>query len=194
MHAALIALGAHLRHPLALRPLGIRADLERRDAELRLVGDEFVHADDHATMLLDLPLLARRRLGDLALEPAGLESGTTPPTRLDLLEQRFGFALELVGERFDVVRAAERIDDVRHARLVGEHLLRAQRDLHRFFRRQRERLVHRVRVQRLRAAEHRGERLIRDAHDVVHRLLRGERDAGGLRVEAHDPRARLFAP
>ena len=112
--------------------------------------------------------------------------------RLDLLEHRLGLALELVGERLDVVRAAERIDDVRNAGLVGEHLLRAERDLHRFFGRQRQRLVHRVGVQRLRAAEHRGERLVRDADDVVHRLLRGERDAGGLRVEAHDPRARTL--
>ena len=69
-----IALGAHLRHALALRSLGVLADFENRDAELRLVGDELVDANDHATMLLDLPLLARRRLGDLALEPAGLES------------------------------------------------------------------------------------------------------------------------
>ena len=50
--------------------------------------------------------------------------------------------------------------------------------------RQRERLVAAVAVQRLRAAEHRGERLQRHAHDVVVRLLRGQRAAGGLRVEA----------
>src|SRR5205823_5144785 len=50
---------------------------------------------------------------------------------------------------------------------------------------------------RLRAAEHRGEGLQRDAHDVVVRLLRGERDARGLRMGAELQRAlvrRLVAP
>ena len=106
---------------------------------------------------------------------------------VDLLEQRFRFALELVRERLDIVGAAEWVDHVGHARLVGEDLLRAKRHLHRLFRRQRQRFVHAVGVQRLRAAEHRGEALIRHAHDVVHGLLRGERHTGRLRVKAHDP-------
>ncbi len=42
-------------------------------------------------------------------------------------------------------------------------------------------------MQRLRAAEHGGQRLERGAHDVVLRLLRGERRAAGLRVEAQHP-------
>ena len=57
--------------------------------------------------------------------------------------------------------------------------------------RQRQRLVAAVAVQRLRAAEHRGQRLQRDADDVVVRLLRGERAAGRLRVEAQLLRARV---
>ena len=52
-----------------------------------------------------------------------------------------------------------------------------------------ERLVERVGVQRLGAAADRGERLDRDAHDVVLGLLRGERRAGGLGVEAQPQRA-----
>ena len=56
--------------------------------------------------------------------------------------------------------------------------------------RQRERFVVAVRVQRLRAAEHRRQRLHRDAHDVVQRLLRLERDAARLRVKAQ-PAARV---
>ena len=47
----------------------------------------------------------------------------------------------------------------------------------------------RVGVQRLRAAEHRGQRLDRRAHDVVQRLLRGQRHPRGLGVEAHQQRA-----
>ena len=44
-------------------------------------------------------------------------------------------------------------------------------------------------MQRLRAAEHRGQRLQGHARDVVHRLLRGQRHSRGLRVKAHQPGA-----
>ena len=47
-------------------------------------------------------------------------------------------------------------------------------------------------MQRLRSAEHRGERLQRDAHHVVLRLLRGESRAGGLRMESQLPTGRFF--
>ena len=46
-------------------------------------------------------------------------------------------------------------------------------------------------MQRLRAAEHRRQRLQRDAHDVVVRLLRRERAAGRLRMEAKLLRPRI---
>ena len=59
-------------------------------------------------------------------------------------------------------------------------------------RRQRQRLVMGVGVQRLRAAQHPRQRLDRRARDVVERLLRRQRHAGGLRVEAHQPRLRLL--
>ncbi len=75
------------------------------------------------------------------------------------------------------------------AALVGDDLLRPQRQRRRLGGRQRERLVERVRVQRVGAAHHRRERLQRRAHDVVVRLLRRERHAGGLRVEAQLPRS-----
>ena len=58
--------------------------------------------------------------------------------------------------------------------------------------RQRERLVVAVRVERLRAAEHRREPLQRGAHEVVDRLLRREGRAAGLRVEAQHHRARVL--
>ncbi len=53
----------------------------------------------------------------------------------------------------------------------------------------REGLVVGVGVERLRAAEHGREGLDGDAGQVVERLLRRERDAGGLGVEAHPGRA-----
>ena len=87
--------------------------------------------------------------------------------------------------------AADRIDRVGDAALGRDDLLRPQRDARRFLGRQRQRLVAAVAVQRLRAAEHRRQRLQRDADDVVVRLLRGQRAAGGLRVEAQLLRARV---
>ena len=47
-------------------------------------------------------------------------------------------------------------------------------------------------MERLRAAEHAGQRLDRGAHDVVQRLLGGQRDAGGLGVEAQPHRLGLL--
>jgi hypothetical protein len=76
--------------------------------------------------------------------------------------------------------------------LLGDDLLRAQRDAHGVLGRQRERLVVGVRVQRLGAAEHAGQRLDRRAHDVVERLLGGQRHARGLHVRAHEPRLRVL--
>ena len=108
---------------------------------------------------------------------------------VDPRDQRPGAALDLVGQRLDEVGARERIDGVGRPGLVGDHLLGAQRELRRVLARQRERLVVAVGVQRLRAAADRGERLQRDAHDVVERLLRRQRDAAGLGVEAQHRRA-----
>ena len=75
------------------------------------------------------------------------------------------------------------------ARLVRDHLLGSQGDADGVLGRERERLVERVRVEALRAAEHGGHRLEGGPHDVHLGLLRGERDAGRLRVEAHEERA-----
>ena len=98
----LIALGAHAR-PCAHAATARRSRRLLRIGmrQLGFVGHEFVDAHDHAAMLFDLPLLPRRGLGDLALEPAGLESAHDATLRVDLLEQCLGFGLELVGERFE---------------------------------------------------------------------------------------------
>ena len=74
-------------------------------------------------------------------------------------------------------------------RFVRDDLLRAQRERGGELGGQRPSLVERIRVQRLRAAQHRRERLQGGADDIVVRLLRGERAAGGLRVETQSPGA-----
>ena len=84
---------------------------------------------------------------------------------------------------------AERIDRVRYAGLVGDDLLRPQRDATPPPRSGGDRLIEGVGVERLGAPEDPGERLDRHADDVVHRLLLGQRGPGGLHVEAHQQRA-----
>ncbi len=66
---------------------------------------------------------------------------------------------------------------------MQDDLLRSQRDGGAFLRRERQRFILAVTVQRLGAAEDSGQRLKRDADDVVIRLLRGQGTAGCLRVE-----------
>src|SRR5205823_14590423 len=100
--------------------------------------------------------------------------------------------LHRVGERLEEVRSAERVDRERDPSLLGEDLLSTKSNRHRLFGRQRPRFVIRIRVERLRAAEHGGERLQGDARDVVERLLRSRRDAGGPGVGAQAQRLGLL--
>src|SRR5690606_12339887 len=112
---------------------------------------------------LDLLAEAVRRLRDLAPEVSLVDALDDPAVALgpraaahavDLVDVRERLLLDLVGEGLDEPRAAERIDDARHARLVREDLLRAKRDRHRLLGREPERLVHRVGVERLAPAQH----------------------------------------
>ena len=180
--------GLHAADLLALH-LGVDA-MDRRLAVVAL--GVAVDADDDLIVIVDLLLQLERRVGDLALRVVALDRLDHAAELVDLGEVGVGLLLHLVGQRLDEVGAAERVDGVGHAGLVGDDLLRAQRDPDGVLGRQRERLVVGVGVQRLRAAEHAGERLDRRADDVVERLLGGERHAGGLRVEAHQPRARVL--
>ena len=49
-------------------------------------------------------------------------------------------------------------------------------------------------MERLHPAEHSGQRLNRDTDHVVHRLLRGQRNTGRLRVRAQHHRTRILRP
>ena len=148
-----------------------------------------VDADDDPLSVVDLGLQLEGGVRDLALGIALLHRVDHAAELVDPAEVVVRLRLELVGERLDEVRPAERVGGRRDAGLVGDDLLRAQRDAHGVLRREGERLVVGVRVQRLRTAEHARERLDRRADDVVQRLLRGERHAGRLHVGAHEQRA-----
>jgi len=86
---------------------------------------------------------------------------------LDLLDVRRRLRLDLVGERLHREGAAERVDDVGRARLLGDDLLGAERDPDRLLGGQRQRLVEGVGVEALGATEHARQRLNRDPHDVI---------------------------
>ena len=97
--------------------------------------------------------------------------------------------LELGGQCLEKIGTTERIHRRRHAALVRDHLLRAQGQQRRLARGQPQRLVQRVGVQGVGSPEHRGQRLHGGPHDVVVRLLGGQRHPGGLGVEAQLQRA-----
>ncbi len=158
-------------------------------AGLLALDDVVVDADDLALARLDLLLECEGGVCDLALRKACLDCGDHPAQLVDLVEVVVRRRFHLVGELLDEVGAAERVGRVGDAGLVGDYLLGAERDTHRFLRRKRERLVERVGVERLRAAQDAGERLDRGSHDVEQRLLCRQGDARGLGVEAHQHRA-----
>src|SRR2546430_9540718 len=105
-HQRLVALGAQPRQALPLQGLGVGGDFEDLDRVI-VVAQIVVYAHDDAAARFDVALELRRRAGDLTLEPAAFDALHHTAHRLDLGEQRFGFALELVGERLEVVRAAQ---------------------------------------------------------------------------------------
>ncbi len=155
-------------------------------------ADVLVDAHDRAPPAVDLALEVERRTRDLALRIALLHGLHDPAHRVDLVDVLPRRGLDLIGQRLDEVAAGQRVGDVGDAGLLEDQLLRAQRELRRVLGRQRVGLVVAVRVQRLRATEHGGERLHRRAHDGVERLLRHQRNAGGLRVGAQQPRPRVL--
>src|SRR5205823_13399077 len=106
-----------------------------------------------------------------------------PSHGIDTPEKLLGLSFYLIGEPLDKPGPAEWVDRVADAGLEPKHLLGAEGDLGRPLARQGQRLVERVRVQRLGAAENGGERLVGGADDVVLRLLGGERRPAGLGVE-----------
>ena len=147
-----------------------------------------VDADDDVLAAVDARLLLRCASLDPELRPAAFDRLGHAPHRLDLLDDRPRRVGHVLGQLFHEVGAGPRVD---HAADVGfflNHQLRVAGDAGGEVRRQRDRLVERVRMQRLRAAEHRGHGLDRRAHDVVVGILLGERPARRLAVRAQHHR------
>ena len=158
----------------------------------RLVREP-VDADDDGVAGVDGLLRAVRGVLDLALDEARSRSPPACRPRASIrVEERLGARARSSSVSVSIAYEPPTGSTVfGDAGFGGDDLLRPQRDPRRLLGRQRQRLVAAVAVQRLRAAEHRRQRLQRDADDVVVRLLRGQRAAGGLRVEAQLLRARV---
>src|SRR3990170_6446968 len=110
---------------LILGPLGVHA--KDRCPMLSAIA-ETVHPDDDFLALLDLPLESVCLLLDGALHVAALDGGNSSPHRLDLLEDVPGPLLEVIRQGLHEVRARQRIDGVGDTRLIGDDLLRPERD------------------------------------------------------------------
>ena len=190
-----VAARAYRAEPLALSPLVGVGDLEGLEVLVVVALGEGVDPHDDPLAGVEGALELVGRVGDASLEPvlldavdAALEHGAAAELG-HVGEELLGLALELVGQALDEPRAAQGVGDVGDVGLVGDDLLGAQRDARRLLRGQGQGLVQGVGVQALGPAEHARERLDGGARDVDLGLLGGERDAGGLSVEAQLPAA-----
>ena len=104
----------------------------------------------------DLALVAIAGVGDLALREAGVDGGDHAAHLVDAADVVVGRGFAFQRQLLQEVAAAQRIGRIGHAALIGQHLLGAQRDGHGVLAGQRVRLIQRIGVQRLRAAQHRG--------------------------------------
>ncbi len=164
---------AQLLQAAHLALIALRIHFQDGDGQRFLFGIG-IHADDPADALVDLALIAIGRIGDLALEESLFDGGDHAAQLLDAAEVVVGLLLDAVGLRLDEEAAAERIDRVRHARLFGDDLLGAQGNRHCMFGGQRQRLIQRIGMQALRAAEDGGQSLDGHTDHIVLRLLCGE--------------------
>jgi len=155
-------------------------------------GDEFIDAHHYLYFLFNGALKIVRCALNFGLDEAGFDGFEHAAEGVNFGQIIFGAGFDFVGERFDGVGATDGIGSVGDAGFGGNDLLGAQRDQRGFFGGEGESFVHGVGVQRLATAQYRGERLNGYAHNIVFRLLRGERGASGLRVKAEQQRSRIF--
>ena len=155
----------------------------RQAGHRRRLRNIFVHPHHHPLARVNLPLVPEGGVANLPHLKALLNGRHRPPQIINAADVFQRGRLQPVGQIFHIPGAAQGIDHIRHAALVGQYLLRPQGQLRRFLGRQAQRLVPRIDMKRLRPAQHRRQRLHRAADDIVVRLLRRQRHAGGLRMK-----------
>ena len=170
--------------------LPYRSVVDFENFDLRFVlRPVFVDADHRLRAGIDAGLRARGGLLDTKLRQRRLDRPRHSADFLDLADVGPGLRRQFMRQPLDIERPAPRIDHARGAGLALQDDLRIAGDAGREVRRQRQRLVKRVGVQRLRAALRRRHRLDRGARNVVEYVLRGERPARGLAMRAQRQRA-----
>src|SRR6266567_1423320 len=145
---AFIAQGAQ---SLDLGFFNCRVDPQSLDARL-FITLKAIYADDDRLVGFHGPLILVSRVLNFALDIALFDGPQGAAHRVNLVEIINHPPLDLVGEFFDRIRAGQRIYRVGNSRFEGNNLLSAQGQARRILSRQRQRFVHRVRVERLRAA------------------------------------------
>ncbi|MBS1270207.1 MAG: hypothetical protein MAG794_01162 [Gammaproteobacteria bacterium] len=124
---------------------------------------------------------------DHALHETSFHGAEHTARLVDLLDHGLDALFHLMGKRFDVVGAAQRIDHVGEMRFFLQDILGIDSDARGAFRGHAQHLVEGVRVQGLQTAEHPGHSLNRDACDVIERLLAREVDPRSLGMELEAP-------
>src|SRR5262245_11086383 len=121
----LVAPGAESAQPLGALSLDAHVGLEDL-GRLGLVFDEAIDAHDHGASGFHVLLVAVGRHVDLVLHVTRLDGGEHAAAPLDLFEIAARLGFQLVGEGFQEMRAAHRVDGQGHAALVRDYLLRAK--------------------------------------------------------------------
>ena len=145
---------------------------------------ELVHTDDHLIATVNRRLIARGCLFDAQFGHARRNRLGHAAHLVDLCDDLPRLFGQIIGQFLDIVRPRQRIDDLGHLGLVLQDQLGVARDTGREFGRQRNRLVKRVGVQRLRPAQNGRHRLVCGADYVVIGVLFLQADARGLTVGA----------
>ena len=154
-------------------------DLEHVDL-LVDVEPVLVDADHRLGATVDAGLGAGSGLFDTQLRDTGFDRLRHATGLFDLTDVTERTGGDVVGESFDEVAAAPRVDDLGGVGLLLQEQLGVAGDACREVGRQRQCLVQGVGVQALRVALGRGHRLDAGTHDVVVDVLRGERPPRGL--------------
>ena len=108
--------------------------------------DKIVHAHDDFFFLIYGHLVAIRGFRNFPLRIAAFDRLDHTAHSVNLVDIVPRAALDLVGERFHKIRAAEWVDRVCHPGFVRDDLLRAQSDGGSKFRRQRPSFIERIRM------------------------------------------------
>ena len=127
LHGCIITLATDSIEAFKMRSLTHLINVKRWDFDI-LFHDEVVDADDGAFVLVDLLLIAVGRLGNFTLEETIQNTSQHTTQRVDTVQIVQSRLFRLVCQSLDKVGAAQRINGIDDATLIGDDLLSAQSD------------------------------------------------------------------